>query len=68
MCVMPERTWMQVQAESMDLERGMFGQCPGTFKQILVPDVITVGYCETCMLLWQIDAFDCGIILLKMNW
>ena len=40
----------------------MSEQRPGAFKQILVPDVITVGYCETCMLLWQIDAFDCGII------
>ena len=62
MCVMPERTSMQVQAEKMP------GQRPGTLKQIFFRDAITVGYCETCMLLWQIDAFDCGIIFLKMNW
>ena len=45
----------------------MSGRRPGVFKQILVPGAITVGYCETCMLLWQIDAFDCSIVFLKMN-
>ena len=44
------------------------GRRSGAFKQTLGPDAITVFHCETCMLLWQIDAFDYDIIFLKMNW